>query len=471
MTTPEAMVVAVDEVEELAVDGLRWLIGAARETPGGGLAWTTRPSDDELNPMLYSGTAGNVPVLLEAWRHFGDDSYADAALRAGRSLADSVDDVDAFADDSLYFGRTGTALVLRALHEQLGDPAAGAAADRALELVRSRFDGTRWGELFELMGGNAGIGLGALLAGDAELAVLAVEPYLRAAETTPAGVHWAHRTGIDSRLHHLSHGTLGIVLALARVGDATGRADLLELALAGAADVVARDEAGPAGFLVPHSTPQYRPDVIEPVSFGWCHGPAGDAQVFRLLRDITADPVWSALAERCWHSVTHSGLPQRPRPGFWDNNGRCCGTAGVLALACDRIAEQQDPYDFAHVLVSDLTTRATRDTAGARWSNVEHRVTPNDLEPCTGWAMGNAGIVRELLRFVRLGRGGVGSRGAGPRRAGRRGVGPRGRSPVRVRLAGPATGVRLGAIARSPPRVDCHRHRHSRVGSPRPRKK
>ncbi|WP_369388332.1 lanthionine synthetase LanC family protein [Streptomyces sp. CG1] len=402
MTAPEATVVVVDEVEGLAVDGLRWLTEAARGTFEGGLAWSTRPSDDELTPMLYSGTAGNVPVLLEAWRHFGDDSYADAALRAARSLADSVDGID---DDSLYFGRTGMALVLRALHEELGDTAAGAAADRALQLVRSRFDGTRWGELFELMGGNAGIGLGALLAGDAELAVLAMEPYLRTAEQTPAGVHWAHRTGIDSRLHHISHGTLGIVLALARVGEATGRADLVELALAGAADVVARDEAGPEGFLVPHSTPQYRPDVIEPISYGWCHGPAGDAQVFRLLRDITADPVWPALTDRCWHTVTHSALPQRLRPGFWDNNGRCCGTAGVLALACDRIAEQHDPYDFAHVLVADLAARAIRDSDGARWSNSEHRATPSDLEPCTGWAMGNAGIVRELLRFVRLSRG------------------------------------------------------------------
>jgi len=409
MTAPEATVVAVDEVEELAVDGLRWLIGAGRETSGGGLAWSRKPSDDELTPMLYSGTAGSVPVLLEAWRHFGDDSYADAALRAGRSLADAVDGVE---DDSLYFGRTGMALVLRTLHEELGDPAAGAAADRALELVRSRFDGTRWGELFELMGGNAGIGLGALLAGDSELAVLAVEPYLRTSERTPAGVHWPHRTGIESRLHHISHGTLGIVVGLARVGVATGRPDLVELALAGAADVVSRDEAGPEGFLVRHSTPQFRPDVIEPVSYGWCHGPAGDAQVFRLLRDITTDPAWSALADRCWHTVTHSGLPRRLRPRFWDNNGRCCGTAGVLALACDRIAEQKeqrqqrDPYDFAHVLVADLAARAIRDSDGARWSNVEHRATPSDLEPCTGWAMGNAGIVRELLRFVRLSRGG-----------------------------------------------------------------
>ncbi len=103
--------------------------------------------------MLYSGTAGNIPVLLEAWRHFGDDSYADAALRAGRGLADAVEGID---DDSLYFGRTGMALVLCTLHEELGDAVAGAAADRALDLVRSRFDGTRWGELFELMGATRG---------------------------------------------------------------------------------------------------------------------------------------------------------------------------------------------------------------------------------------------------------------------------------------------------------------------------
>nr|WP_306938595.1 hypothetical protein [Streptomyces phaeochromogenes] len=82
MAASEVTVVAVDEAERLAVDGLRWLTATARETAEGGLAWTTRPSDDELDAMLYSGTAGIVPVLLEAWRHFGDDSYADTALRA-----------------------------------------------------------------------------------------------------------------------------------------------------------------------------------------------------------------------------------------------------------------------------------------------------------------------------------------------------------------------------------------------------
>ncbi len=226
-------------------------------------------------------------------------------------------------------------------------------------------------------------------------------PYLDSADPTPGGVNWAVRPS-PARSHHIAHGTLGIVYALAAVGAAAGRDDLIELALAGAADVVSRDEAGPAGFLVPHSDPQHRPELIERYSYGWCNGPAGDAQVFRLLGALTEDAAWTTLADRCWHTVTHCGLPRRVRPGFWDNNGRCCGTAGVLALACDRHIEQAQPLEFANLLVNDLITRATVDADGVRWSNHEHRVTPSTLEPRIGWAMGNAGIVRELLRFARV---------------------------------------------------------------------
>ncbi|MER6762544.1 lanthionine synthetase LanC family protein [Amycolatopsis sp. NPDC000673] len=286
----------------------------------------------------------------------------------------------------------------------LNDTSATTAARTALRHVRSRFDGQRWGDMFELLAGNAGIGLGALSCGDRDLAVLAVEPYLRSADPTPGGVNWAVRPS-PPRSHHMAHGTLGIVVALATIGSAAGRRDLIDLALAGAADVVARDEAGPNGFLVPHSDPQHRPDLIERYSYGWCNGPAGDAQAFRLLGAVTGDPAWAALADRCWHTVTQSGLPRRIRPGFWDNNGSCCGTAGVLALACDRHVEQREHSGFSTVLVDDLAARATSDAAGVRWSNHEPRATPSVLEPRTGWAMGNAGIIRELLRFARVSAG------------------------------------------------------------------
>ncbi len=387
------------DASSLARAALEWLLAMAHER-GTGLTWPATPDDGEFNPTLYSGTAGIVVALLEGYRHFGDDRYAVAAERGARSVAAAV--ADEWPLSSLYFGLAGMAFALRAAHTLLGDRVAGQAAEHALDLVRSRFDGERWADQFELFGGNAGIALGAAEAGDLDLALMAVEPYLRTAEPTPCGVQWEVRAGVDGRPHHIAHGTLGIVYALAAVGSLAGRRDLLDLALAGATDVLSRDEAGPAGFLVPHSDPPYKPGLNPRYSYGWCNGPAGDAQVFRLLAQVTGDPGWSVLADRCWYTVSHSGLPRRLRPGFWDNNGRCCGTAGVLALACDQHVEQADDLDFAEVLVGDLASRATVDVAGACWRNHEHRADPPALPPRTGWAMGNAGIARELLRYDRI---------------------------------------------------------------------
>jgi Lanthionine synthetase C-like protein len=351
---------------------------------------------DPQDPSLYHGLAGMVLALHEAHQHFGDDRYREAVARGADALSAQVDGIEGC---SLYFGLVGVAVALRMLGQH-------AAADRALIRVRCRFDGRRWNEMFELLMGNAGIGLGALHAGDLDMAVTAVTPYLTTADRTPCGVNWAVRPS-PARSHHIAHGTLGIVYALASIGDAAGRADMIETALAGAADVVGRNEAGPDGFLVPHSDPPHRPDLIERYSYGWCNGPAGDAQVFRLLAQVTRDEAWTALSDRCWRTVRESGLPRRIRPGFWDNNARCCGTAGVLALACDRIVERGDAFEFSNVLVDDLAARATVDDAGVRWSNHEYRATPSDLEPRAGWAMGNAGIIRELLRYARLCEGGA----------------------------------------------------------------
>ena len=361
---------------------MRWLIDGA--------------AVDLEDPSLYHGRAGVALALLEAAEHFDNEQYARAADVEADALVAAVATTE---NCSLYFGLAGAAFALRALGRD-------DSADVALDRIRERFDGERWNEMFELLMGNAGIALGALAAGDTDLAVTAVTPYLTTADRTNHGVNWPVRPS-PPRSHHIAHGTLGVVYALAAAGRAAGRDDLIEVALAGAADVVGRNEAGCEGFLVPHSDPPHRPDIIERYSLGWCNGPAGDAQVFRLLGQVTSDPRWADLADRCWTTVTRSGLPSRLRPGFWDNNGRCCGTAGVLALACDRIVERRDDFDFADRLVDDLADRAIVDGSGVRWSNHEHRATPPDLAPAPGWAMGNVGIVRELLRYARLRDGGA----------------------------------------------------------------
>lgn len=389
---------AVADPVEIAERALDWLIASARPTEHG-LAWADTRSSDDVNPNLYNGAAGIVMTLLEAHRHYDDDRFGDLALAASRSLGAQI---DPSGHCSLYFGLTGMAVALQAVHNSLGDPLAHSNALNALDIVRDRFDGERWSDQFELLGGNAGIGLGALYVGDIDLALTAVTPYIERAEITAAGVNWEVRTGTPARFHHISHGTLGIVEALASVGSAAVRPDLIDLGLAGAADVVSRNEATDGGFLVPHSDPQHRPELVERYSYGWCHGPAGDAHVFRLLAAVTGDAKWMELTDRCWRTLLASRIPERVRPGFWDNSGRCCGTAGVLAFACDRYVERDHDLNFARILVKDLCDRATVDAEGARWSNFEHRVDPSELEPRTGWAMGNAGIIRELLRFERI---------------------------------------------------------------------
>ena len=86
---------------------------------------------DVYDPSLYHVLAGVVLALHEADRHFGDDRYAQAVADGGYALVAHVDQLD---NSSLYFGLTGVAVALRTLgrHEP---------AERALRLVRSRFDG------------------------------------------------------------------------------------------------------------------------------------------------------------------------------------------------------------------------------------------------------------------------------------------------------------------------------------------
>lgn len=380
MTYSSNPVPDVDRVEELARSAADWLLSAKL--------------DADPDPSLYHGLSGIVLALHEAASHFGDVRY-EAAV--GSRLDDLTALVETTDDSSLYFGSAGMAFCLHRLGRT-------EAAARALERVRAAFDGQRWNTMFELLMGNAGIGLGALGAGDVELAILAVTPYLSAADRTEHGVNWAVRP-TPPRSHHMAHGTLGIAFALASVGDAAGRADLVDLAVLATEDVISRNTAGPTDFLVPHSDPPHRPDIIERYSYGWCNGPAGDAQLFRLLSQVTGESRWAGLQDRSWTTVVGSGLPSRLRPGFWDNNAHCCGTAGVLGTALDRIVERGDDFGFAEVLVADLAARAVTDADGACWSNYEHRADPPDLPPRPGWAMGNAGILRELLRYVRLQRG------------------------------------------------------------------
>jgi len=201
---------------------------------------------------------------------------------------------------------------------------------------------------------------------------MAAEPYLRTADPTPGGVNWAVRPS-SARSHHVAHGTLGIAYALAAVGMAAGRRDLVELALRGAADVVARDEAGPEDSRRPAFWPtaQARPDRAVQLRLVQRPGGRRPGVPAARLGHRGPSPGRSGRQMLAYRYPLRTAAPDPT--GFWDNSGHCCGTAGVLALACDRHAEQAEDLGFAGVLVADLAARATVEADGARWSNHEHR--------------------------------------------------------------------------------------------------
>lgn len=106
-------------------------------------------------------------------------------------------------------------------------------------------------------------------------------------------------------------------------------------------------------------------------------------------------------------------MPARRWPGFWDNDGRCCGTAGVgdvlLDAAQDSASHGSADQDragellaAAHVMGGALLERVIRDGEGARWRFTEHRIDPPLLPPHSTWMQGAAGIAAFLFRLARV---------------------------------------------------------------------
>jgi hypothetical protein len=207
-----------------------------------------------------------------------------------------------------------------------------------------------------------------------------------------------------------SHGNAGIAAALALAGDRFGTQEWIDIAVAGAEFVLAVANCDDRGLTVPHYVPNQ--DDADEVTHTWCHGGAGTSYLFLALHAAGVSEV-AEIPPMEWHeralrSLRHSGLPARLHPGFWDNDGRCCGTAGVGEVFLDdaQLRAGQDSVlpsvDFAREMADVLVERAVVDDGGARWQFIEHRANPPLLPPGVGWMQGAAGIAAFLFRTARL---------------------------------------------------------------------
>jgi Lanthionine synthetase C-like protein len=425
--------VASSEVyRELGEAAWAWVLGQVRDEEGPWLPESVPGDEPPAGPgadrdSVYAGIGGLAPVLAEIGQYRAL-AGAEEALAAGivARLCSVLPDRD---EASLYDGLAGDVMALRMLapgREQ-------AALARLAGLMTPQGWDTTWevapgsaAPVTDLIMGIAGVVLAASWADGDHASLIAAtggEALLRVADQTEDGLDWAVVPGSPSRAPNFSHGTAGVASALAVAGAALGRADFIAAAAQGARHLLAVGTLDDNGFIVPHTLPYSTRDV-EPVTYNWCHGPAGTSQLFAALAAAGVDEVagrpvtW--LRQRCLDAIFASGVPARLRPGFWDNDGRCCGTAGVGDVLLDAAQDCADQDGTgagqdgagqlragrllrgARTMADALVERAIRDQAGARWRFTEHRRDPSLLPPGTSWMQGAAGIAAFLLRLARV---------------------------------------------------------------------
>ena len=357
---------------------------------------------------MHSGIGGLAHALaaIAATRPWTAEESALAAAIGERLRA-----VTPTATDVTYFDGLVSHLQCLVL---LGEPGAEACVDRLLELApdglarheRRHARDRRRSSRGRCTAVETGCARGA------ELATYAADRLLAEAEETPAGLNWLFvprrlvppdklDDGRPVEMPNWSHGLAGIAGALARAGVALARPDLVEAARRGAEHLVTlADPASLAdgGLAVPRRIP-HKPDHDE-YTWNWCHGPAGTLALFEALDaagvpDVAGEPP-TAWVARCLHSLRTSGIPERRWPGFWDNDGRCCGTAGVGVGACCLTTATS-----RSTLADDLVARAYVEGDRAYWRFTEHRNPEPLLPPGVGWMQGAAGIAGFLFEVSR----------------------------------------------------------------------
>ncbi len=412
--------------DDIARAAWRWVLDQVRWDDG---PWIPESVPHEGGPPddrdgMHSGTGGLAHVLAEV-RLSRELTAEEAGLAAG--IAERVRGGLASTTSYSYFdGLVSDLGVLTAL----GADGAAAAVARLGELATE--DG--WEQPFlsvppfaphsrisDATLGTAGNLLGAVWAhrlavpGADDLALRAAAVLVAEAEPTRAGTNWRF---VPSRflddvpvarqreMPNWSHGLAGIAAALAVAGAELGRADLVAAAHSGAEHLVTLGDTRDGGFVVPRAVPASAD--LDPVTYNWCHGPAGTSLLFTALEHAGVDEVAgeppAQWHRRCLRSLRTSGIPDRLRPGFWDNDGRCCGTAGVGDIVLDawQRGGVEDDLAFARLLGDALVERAVVEGDGAYWRFVEHRNADPLLPPGVGWMQGAAGVAAYLMRLARV---------------------------------------------------------------------
>ncbi len=313
------------------------------------------------------------------------------------------------AHNALYAGVAGIGFTLFRVHKETRKGVYQQAALRCRDLIHAAAEpagaGVQWGDYTDIIGGGAGTGLYLLYMArntdDAASRELAAKAGLRLIELgipEAGGLKWQMQKGNERLMPNFSHGTAGIAYFLATLYRETGRKEFLDGALAATRYLQAVANTTGDSCLIFH----HEPDGKELHYLGWCHGPVGTSRLFVQLHQIDGKAGWLDWARKGANGILASGIPEQQTPGFWNNLGQCCGSAGVVDLFLDlaKLTGDETYVAFARRVTKNLLERATATPdGGLKWIHAEHRVNPNYTYAQTGYMQGAAGIGMALLHM------------------------------------------------------------------------
>lgn len=390
---------------EAAYEAARWIRSSAIQTEGG-MTWPAVPGDQKtISNTLYSGTPGVVLFFLEAFYASGDKSFLDDARAGADHLMATL---SGEKGAGLYVGISGIAFALQETFKATHEKKYRAAVQKCISVLQEnairKEAGVEWDQTADIISGTAGTGLFLIYASRElndpsllELAALAGQRLIDLGQPDRGGTKWAMHPDYPRLMPNFSHGTAGISYFLASLYAETQKKEFLDAALSGASYLQSIAQTEGDVCLIFH----HEPDGKDLFYLGWCHGPTGTSQLFYRLYQVTEDKKWMEWAEKCARAILRSGIPEKQTPGFWNNVGQCCGSAGVAEffLHLHRVTNKPEYLDFARRLTSDLLKRGTRDEAGLRWVQAEHRTRPELLYAQTNLMQGAAGIGLWLLHL------------------------------------------------------------------------
>ncbi len=385
----------------------RWLTGAALRTPEG-RSWPVWPGiSDDVDPGFYHGGAGVTWFLTELASTTGSARLVAAARDAALFTARTPHE----GRFGLFSGLAGSTLAVAHAAAVLDDARLRTTGrDLLAELTaaaQQAGSGVEWpafadgrGPWQELYHGTAGIALVLARLDRPELAAAAGRRLSDLAIPAAVGCWWRSRPQDGKPAPNIAHGTAGIAYALATLAGQADDQVFTGRALDGAAYLLSIARIAGGTCAVHH----HEVDGTQQYTLGWCSGPPGLACLFLRLQELTGDAAWLTWTRRAALTVTGSGIPARLYPGFWDNVGQCCGSAGVAGffLGLHSVTGERADLDFATTVLDDMLDRAVSDEAGMRWHNVEHTADPPELPAATGWMQGAAGVGAALLLGYRV---------------------------------------------------------------------